>query len=176
MTAYFGNRNYLKSDTPIAVRLSSEGNLSLTHLAEILEDIDKIFAVASKEITSRIKRACNNRKQSGMIVARDFKSGSLEILADPYFQGIVSGVAVNLICSTFVYTMRRINGRPALPRESEITSPSPDVISDEKLKEAAKRTVETTTKTRQRLRQKITTFQLSISVNIEGRYQTVTDE
>ncbi|WP_144440043.1 hypothetical protein [Methylobacterium sp. AMS5] len=175
MVAYASDKRFESVAGEIKIRLSSENSLSFGDCAQVLKDIDAIFRATSREVTARVS-GNNAKKRDGFLVAREFRNGSLEIIADPYFAGVVTGVVANAIFSTFIYTMRRINGRPQSDEREPLNLVDKNVMREDRLKEAASKAVSATANHRKSLHDKGKIFNLSIQITYMNKTWNVTED
>lgn len=154
-----------------SITLSSTDKLAMSAYAEVFKDLESVFKTVSQEVTGRVPG--NSKKKDALLVVSDFRTGSLEILADPYFQGIVSGLTASAIASLFKYVLRRVNGRPT--NGDDLPPIPPEVISPDKLKAAAQAAVNRTSNARKRLKAQRATLGLKISITLEGSKEDVVE-
>ncbi len=170
MTTYVSDRKFSQSDAELSIKLSSEHPFSFSDYGQILEDLDTIFGFCSKELTARVKTASSNqKKKNAMLVAKEFKSGSLEIFANPYFQGTVGSLLASGIVAVFVHVCQRINGKPESETDDMLSKVDKDVVSEEKIKEAASKAVQRTATARKRISEKTKSFGLEIKITFKGK-------
>lgn len=142
--------------------------------ASIFKEINNIFNICAREFSQHLQQSSNKRRD-GLLVVQQFRAGSLEILADPYFTGAVSGVVANGICHLFVYVMRRINGKPRADPKLPLGKIDAGVITQDRLQEAVKAAVAASTSDRRYLLAKHTSLGLSITITINAESYRVTD-
>lgn len=172
---YAANRRLRTSEENFAIVISWESNLALADFAQIFKDLDNIFRVATREVTPRLKGTNSKRGEAALTVS-DVRAGSLEILLNPYFSGVVSSLAAAAIIAVFTYTLRRTNGKRGPNDSSPLDMVSNETISEQKLREAANATVGGTANYRKSLRQTSVTFGLNISIKIKGKTIYLNDE
>lgn len=171
---YAGDKGFEQGEGRVELRLSFQEGMSLNDFSEALQEIETIFSVASREVSGKSKTS-NGRKSGGYLVVKEFRDGSLEIVADPYFQGVVAGVVANTIFAMFVYALKRIGGRPS-GNGGTIHSVPAAVFTPEKAKEVAGNVIALTNTPRKRLRSKAKTFGLRISVKVQQEWIEVIED
>ncbi|WP_372421837.1 hypothetical protein [Salinarimonas chemoclinalis] len=173
MATYPTDRKFESSDAEFGLIISSEAGLSYGDFASALKDIEKIFSACAKELSVRSKTS--NKKKSAMLVIKDYKHGSIEIISNPYFQGIISGVAVHAICLLFIHVLSKTNDAKK-NNDTLLQKISKDVISGEKLADASGKAVVATTSSRKALKEKKRAFGLQLSIRFEGEIYELGDD
>lgn len=175
MQTYLGDKKFeaAAEGAQFSIRLRSAEPMSFEDYGEILQDLDTIFDVCSREFTGR--RVGNNKKVDAKLVVADLKAGSLELVADPYFAGVITGVVANGIYESFKYTLRRLGGKPKEGQKSEPPQIDPKVITSDRLKDALNKSVERSNNQRRRFRNRTRTFGLKIEISMNGQFEDLTE-
>jgi hypothetical protein len=168
MVTYAGDRKLESSDAKIGLVVKWDRQMSLSEFGQLFKDLDSIFNASTKEVSSRLK-ASNVRRREGSLIVSEYKSGSIEILADPYFQGTVGSLAATAIVAVFTYTLRRFNGKPTETANEPTMAVSSDAISSDKLQTASSESVAKTAPARKRVANLVKTFGIKVTVKFEHR-------
>lgn len=115
------------------------------------------------------------QKLDGILVVRDFRTGSVEVLCNAYFSGVVSGIVANTVCQLFVYVMRRINGRRNRDSRAPLETVDDSVIVAARLVEAINKAVANTINDRSSLKAKVDSLNLTITITLQGVPYEVTE-
>ena len=164
---YAGDKTFKSLEFPIKIRISYNSLLSATDFGNLLKDIDHLFKVSTREVTAR-RLGANVKKRDGTLVISDFKAGSLEILADPYVQGVATNIIAAPIVSVFAYLLQRINGKPSRADRNSLTRIEPNLFMPEKLQDAANAAIGASAPQRKRINTLRKTFELEIRVTFHG--------
>lgn len=176
MSVYAGDKEFSPSGQELRITISYADNaISFDDLAQVLKDIQYIYRQSAKELTAASKLT-NARRRDGMLVIREVKNGSIEIIADPFFQGVVVNLVSTAICAVFIHVMRRINGRRLMDDSKVLDLIDKTVISEQDLSAAASNAVASTVKARKSLSDRKRIIGLRLTIRFKGELYLCTED